>query len=57
MRPWRMGTRSGTRVASWAVSRVIGSGRSGAGAQSPWPERGTRARAALPAAARSDIVG
>src|SRR5882757_3054428 len=53
MRPWRIGTSSGTRVAACSWRSAIGSGRSAAGSQSPWLERGTAARAALPAAARS----
>ena len=53
IRPWRIGTSSGTRVASWLWSVFSGSGRFGTGSHSPWRERGTRRRAARPAASRS----
>ena len=52
-----MGTSSGTRVTSWAVSSASGSGRFGCGDHSPWLVRGTSARAAFPDAARSATLG
>ena len=56
MRPYRIGTSSGRRVAAWRSSASIGSERSSAGSHSAWLERGTRERACLPSAARSPAV-
>ena len=42
MRPYRIGTSSGTRVVAWRSSNAIGSARSAAGAHSPWLARGRR---------------
>ena len=53
MRPYRIGTSSGTRVRACSSSNPTGSGRSGAGSQSACVERRTSARAAFPRAARS----
>src|SRR6266545_2445898 len=50
MRPWRIGTRSCTRVLSCFVRVSTGSWRSGGGSQPAWLERGAFRRAALPAA-------
>ena len=47
------GDRSGARVFACCSMISIGSVLSLAGAHSPWLERGTSARAAFPAAARS----
>ena len=52
IRPWRMGTSSGTRLAACSSSSVTGSGRSAAGAHAPCV--GAARRAALrPSAAHS----
>ena len=56
IRPWRIGTSSGTRVASCSSSRAIGSGRSGDGVHRPWADRGASWRAAFPRATRSVSV-
>jgi hypothetical protein len=53
IRPLRIGTSSGTRVAACASRMATGSGRSAAGCQPACPERGHASRAARPAAARS----
>ncbi len=42
MRPYRMGTSSGTRLAACSSSRATGSGRSGSGLHWPCEERGAR---------------
>ena len=51
MRPWRMGTSSGTRVTA-CRSRMPTGSRPGAGLHSAWPERGDSARAARLSPAR-----
>ena len=48
MRPWRIGTRSGSRVSACSSRMAMGSRRFGAGSHRPWLERGTRLRADLP---------
>src|SRR5262245_53990866 len=53
MRPWRIGTRSGSRLSSCSVRILTGSGRSGPGSQRAWIERGARRRASLPVASCS----
>ncbi len=53
IRPWRIGTSSGTRVASWASRMATGSERLAVGCHSAWREREMTARAARPAATRS----
>ena len=57
MRPYRIGTSSGTRVVACRSSSATGSGRSAAGSKAPWEERGARARASLPSAIRSSTEG
>jgi len=57
IRPYRIGTSSGTRAAAWLSRRVIGSGRWAAGVNSAWLDRGTSARAVFPRAALSSRVG
>ena len=56
IRPWRMGTSSGTLVRACSSSSEIGSGRSGAGSKTAWRSRGTLARAAFPLALLSASV-
>ena len=56
MRPWRTGTRSGSRVAFCASSNAIGSGRSSAGTQPVWLDRPVCSRADLPIARRSSTL-
>ena len=53
IRPYRTGTRSGTRAAPCDSSSATGSGRSAGGFHSAWLSRGTSARAALPRTRRS----
>src|SRR5690606_31886742 len=55
MRPCRIGTSSGTRVAAWLSSMPIGS-RAAVGVNSACVASGVVARAALPAATRSARV-
>ncbi len=57
MRPYRMGTSSGTLVAACSSRRSIGSGRPAAGRQFPWDERGACRRADLPRFTRSWRLG
>src|SRR5438876_9337833 len=52
-----MGTSSGTRERAWRSSSSIGSGRSGAGSNLAWLDRGTCLRAAFPRAARAAFDG
>ncbi|GAA3199343.1 hypothetical protein GCM10017690_01150 [Microbacterium terregens] len=52
MRPWRTGTRSGTREVACSSSSDTGSARSAGGDQTAWLVRGVRMRAALPKARR-----
>jgi hypothetical protein len=56
MRPWRTGTRSGMRVAACSSRSATGSGRSDAGDQRPWLDRGASVRACFPRAIRSSSV-
>ena len=51
MRPYRIGTSSGTRVFACSSSSSSGERRSGGGSQAACEERGTSARAAFPRAA------
>ena len=53
MRPWRIGTSSGTRVCGLLREHGDRVGRRADGSHSAWEERGTSARAAFPRAARS----
>ena len=53
IRPYRIGTSSGTRLLACSSSSAIGSGRFAAGSQPLWLLRGTSLRAALPRALRS----
>ena len=53
MRPWRMGTSSGTRLSACSSSSATGSGRSAAGPQFAWLFLGASRRAAFPCAAHS----
>ena len=53
IRPWRIGTSSGMRVAACSSRTVTGSGRVADGSQSAWARLGVVFRAALPSAARS----
>ena len=53
IRPYRIGTSSGTRVAACSSSRPTVSGRFFDGSHSPCERRVTSARAAFPRAARS----
>ena len=53
IRPYRTGTRSGTRAAPCDSSSATGSARSAGGFHSAWLSRGTSARAALPRTRRS----
>jgi hypothetical protein len=48
MRPYRIGTRSATRVLAYCSRSVIGSGRSGGGSHWAWLERGTCSRCCSP---------
>ncbi len=48
MRPCRIGTSSGTRVASWPTRRLNGSDVRELALQSPWLSLGERLRAAFP---------
>src|SRR4029453_16861258 len=57
MRPCRTGTRSGSRVASCCWSSATGSGRSAAGAQPLWLDRGVRSRASSPSTSRWATLG
>src|SRR3954468_20044694 len=56
MRPYRIGTNSGTRDRACCSSTSTGSRRPGAGTHPACDERGTSARAAFPRAARSVLV-
>ena len=56
IRPYRIGTSSGTREEACSSSNSTGSGRCSAGSHSPWLLRGTSARAAFPRATRSAVV-
>ena len=56
MRPYRIGTSSGSRVAPCCSSRPTGSGRSAAGSNTRWLVRGAVTRAALPRARRSSTL-
>src|SRR5439155_2830039 len=53
MRPYRIGTSSGTRVCACSSRSSTGSRRSRGGSHSPWVERDTSPRAVFPRAARS----
>ena len=53
MRPCRIGTSSGMRVAACSSRIAIGSGRVADGCQSAWARRGVAFRTALPRSARS----
>ncbi len=55
MRPYRIGTSSGTRVVACSSSRSIGSSRK-LGSNTAWASSGTSLRAALPLAFRSSTV-
>src|SRR5664279_6652070 len=55
IRPYRIGTSSGTRLAAWASNREIGSGLVPL-VVSAWSASGIDRRAALPAAARCERV-
>ena len=57
MRPWRTGTRSWSRVAFWASSNAIGSGRSEDGSQPSCAAIAASALACLPRARRSSTLG
>src|SRR6266850_5803478 len=57
MRPWRTGTRSGSRVAFCASSSATGSGRSAAGTHPSWLAGAACLRAAFPRACRSATLG
>ena len=48
MRPYRIGTRSGTRVLACSSRMATGSGRSCGGAHCAWLERGTSLRRSRP---------
>ena len=56
IRPYRTGTRSGSRVAFCASNNPTGSGRSVAGAHLAWLAGGVRLRASLPLARRSSTL-
>src|SRR6266550_8882324 len=56
MRPWRTGTRSGSRVVFCSSSNATGSGRSAAGSHPAWPDGPTCSRAALPRALLSSTL-
>ncbi len=56
MRPYRMGTSSGTRVPACSSSRVTGSTRYGEGLHSAWLSSGAWVRTALPMDTRSSTV-
>ena len=48
IRPWRMGTRSGSRLVACSAMMSTGLLRPAGGAQAAWSERGTARRAVLP---------
>src|SRR4029077_7449285 len=56
MRPWRIGTSSGTRVLSWSLRISTGPVRSPAGSQPASADRGVLLRDFLPAASLSATV-
>lgn len=56
IRPYLIGTSSGTRVRACASSSWIGSERSAGGSNTAWFARGTVARASLPRSTRSATV-
>ena len=49
MRPYRIGTSSGTRVLACSSRMATGSGRSGGGSHCAWLRRGTRLALLAPA--------
>ena len=57
IRPYRIGTNSGTRVFAWRSSNSTGSARVDSGSNTACPARGTSFRAALPRAMRSATDG
>ena len=56
MRPWRIGTRSGSRLVACSAMMSTGLRRPGGGSQTAWSERGTARRAAFPLAAASSAL-
>ena len=56
MRPWRIGTRSGSRLVACSAMMSTGLSRPGGGSQTACTERGSARRAALPFAAASSAL-